>query len=48
MENFSKACFRTQAAEIVINGFKIRMYPMNRYIFTDADFIAAELDPGKI
>lgn len=48
VENFNKAYIRTQMAAITINGFKVTgIYPMNRYIFTNADFIDAELDAGK-
>ena len=35
-------------SEIAVNGFKVtRIYPMNRYIFIDADYIAAEFNVGK-
>ncbi len=38
VENFTQAYIRTQMAEIVINGFKVTgIYPINRYIFKDAD-----------
>ncbi|GBM73476.1 hypothetical protein AVEN_6800-1 [Araneus ventricosus] len=48
MENFAQAYIRTQTAGMAINGFKVTgKYPMNRYIFTDADLIAAELVSGK-
>ncbi len=48
VENFTQAYIRTQMAGVAINGFKVTgIHPMNRYIFTDADFTAAELDAGK-
>ncbi len=49
VENFTQSYIRTQTTEIAINGFKVTgIHPMNRYIFTDADFTAVELDAGKI
>ncbi|GBN37960.1 hypothetical protein AVEN_223732-1 [Araneus ventricosus] len=48
MKNFAEAYLHTQMVGIAINGFKVTgIYLMNRYIFTDADFIGAELVAGK-
>lgn len=48
VELFGRAYIKCQPAEIVANGFKIGgIYPFNRNIFTEADYIAAAADVSE-